>query len=195
MVSTTATGVRQKVTPEEALRAGRRRFLRTSRCDIATLATELGVGRATLHRWFGARENLLGEVLWSLCGYVLGEALSEQRERGRSGPEAVADAMEVLMDEVVGLAPLRRLLDDRPQVALRVLTSHDGLVQPRLVAAVVAAIDEFSPESVTPGLSADDLAYAIVRLSESSCYADVIAGRPVDVARASVLHRRLLGAA
>nr|MDT0666308.1 hypothetical protein [Micromonospora sp. DSM 115978] len=38
-------------------------YLRGSPLDMSALATSLGIGRATLYRWVGNREDLLGVVL------------------------------------------------------------------------------------------------------------------------------------
>ena len=38
------------------------RYLRGRRIDVQAIAVELGLGRATIYRWFGSREELIGEV-------------------------------------------------------------------------------------------------------------------------------------
>ena len=58
---------RPPVGPLDALREGRRRFLAGQRVDMSELATALGISRATLYRWVGDREQLLGEILWSFA--------------------------------------------------------------------------------------------------------------------------------
>src|SRR5262245_25508423 len=60
-------GARRQPLPEDVLHAARRRFLRGERVDMNDLAREVGIGRATLYRWVGSRDQLLGEVLWSLA--------------------------------------------------------------------------------------------------------------------------------
>src|SRR5262245_27507707 len=62
-----AGGNHRQATPADALRAARRRFLRGQRLDMNELARDLGIGRATLYRWVGGRDQLLGEALWSLA--------------------------------------------------------------------------------------------------------------------------------
>ena len=38
-------------------------YLDGQRVDITVVASRLGLGRATIYRWFGSREALLGEVI------------------------------------------------------------------------------------------------------------------------------------
>ena len=48
-------------TPEAALELARERFLAGERIDVQGIARELGLARATMHRWFQTRELLLGD--------------------------------------------------------------------------------------------------------------------------------------
>src|SRR5437588_10965032 len=52
---------------EDALALARSRFLKGERVDVQAIARELGLARAAMHRWFGTREQLLGEVLAELA--------------------------------------------------------------------------------------------------------------------------------
>jgi len=44
-----------------------KRFLACERVDVQAIARELGLARATMHRWFQTREALLGELLGTLA--------------------------------------------------------------------------------------------------------------------------------
>jgi AcrR family transcriptional regulator len=48
-----------------------RRYLRGERIDVQAVAAELSLGRTTIYRWFGSRENLIGEVLVTAAGPLL----------------------------------------------------------------------------------------------------------------------------
>ena len=90
-------------------------------------------------------------------------------------------------------AGLRRLLEDEPALAIRVLTDPRGQVQ----AGVVAFIEELLRRDIEEfGLitliEPDALAYALVRLGESFLYADVLAARKPDVETANRLQRALI---
>jgi AcrR family transcriptional regulator len=65
-------------TCEQMLELAMRRYLRGARVDVTALAAELGLGRATIHRWFASRDDLIGEVL----------AGSAHRERN-AGPRTI----------------------------------------------------------------------------------------------------------
>ena len=54
-------------TREAALALATDRFLAGERVDVRAIASELGLARATMHRWFGTRASLLGEVLAELA--------------------------------------------------------------------------------------------------------------------------------
>ena len=64
--------------------AARRHYVDGERVDMRAIAADLGVGRATLYRWFGSRERLLGEVIARETeGYF---AHVRTRVRGRGAP-------------------------------------------------------------------------------------------------------------
>src|SRR5689334_11191813 len=71
-------------TREQVLAAALHRYLRGRRVDIQAIAAELGLGRATVHRWFGTREALIGEVIVLASMPVLSDA--RRRAGGRGGP-------------------------------------------------------------------------------------------------------------
>jgi AcrR family transcriptional regulator len=183
-------GVAGDVTRDEVVRAARRRFLRGERLDLLSLSAELGIARATIYRWHGGREQLLGEVLWSLSEQTLDRALAGDRPPGVRG---LVEALIRLMGDVAGNPAMRRLLDSEPQLALAALTSREGVVQSRLVDRIGRLIADECPHAAAGGMEVDDLAYAITRIGEAFCYADVIAGREVDIERARPLMLRLLG--
>ena len=183
-------GVEGEVSRADVIRAARKRFLRGDGIDVVGLADDLGIARATVYRWYGGRQRILSEVLWSLSEATLDRALAAGR---RSGPQAVADALVRLMSDVATNPAMRRLLDREPQLALTTLTSQDGVVQSRLVARIAQLVEDECPQAAGDGMALDDLAYAITRVGEAFCYADVIAGRDVEVERARPLILRLLG--
>src|SRR5262245_38311776 len=50
-------------TQEDVLRAAAAVFLDGRRVDVNAIATGLGVGRASVYRWFGSRDGLLGAAI------------------------------------------------------------------------------------------------------------------------------------
>src|SRR6266550_3010586 len=79
------------VTPLDALRLARERWLESGRIDMGDLAAELGVSRATLYRWVGTKERLLGEVLWTFAEATFRDA---RAKTSGTGARYLADATE-----------------------------------------------------------------------------------------------------
>jgi len=179
-----------RVTPVDAFRAARRKWLAGERIDIGALASELGVSRATLFRWVGSRELLLGEILWSLCALTLERASAGLRLRGA---RRVARSCERVIRGILDFAPLRRFISQDPEYALRLLTSKASPVQARTIAAVRGMLErEVERGALSPPLRLDTLAYLVVRLGESFVYAEAISGQAVDVADAGLAIELLL---
>jgi hypothetical protein len=163
------------------------------RLDMQGLADELGISRVTLFRRTGGREELLSRALWLLTEAALAAAAARW-EAERSPGELHTPGTGRHVNAIVSGSPgLRRLLDDEPALALRVLTDPRGRVQTGIVAFVAALlrrdIAEFGLVSV---IEPEALAYALVRLGESFLYADVLAARRPDVAAADRLQQALV---
>jgi AcrR family transcriptional regulator len=179
-------------TREEALELARKRFLACERVDVQALARELGLARATMHRWFQTRELLLGEVLAELAE----ERLSAiRRETGGAGASALLQTLDRFNREVAATRGMRALLAQEQERALRILTSSAGVVQPRVVACIEHLIDaEVQAGKLVPPTPPDVLAYAITRLGEAFLYNDALAGIRGDTERLRQVEAALLGA-
>jgi AcrR family transcriptional regulator len=161
-------------TREAALGLATEHFLAGERIDVQAIARELGLARATMHRWFQTRELLLGELLGTL-GVERLEAI--RRDVGGVGAPALLETFDRFNREVAANRGMRALLAQEQERALRILTSSAGLVQPRLVACIARVIeDEAQAGEYVPPIPADVLAYAIVRLAEAFIYNDALAG-------------------
>jgi AcrR family transcriptional regulator len=175
---------------EDALALARARFLAGERIDVQAIARELGLARATMHRWFRTRELLLGEVM----AEVGEERLAVLRRRGRGrGAKALLDSFNAFNRELADAEGLRALLVSEPELARRVLTSSSGVVQPRMVAAVQRLIEAEQHAGFETSLEPDLLAYAIVRLAEAFLYNDAVAGVAGDTDRLRQIEAALLG--
>jgi AcrR family transcriptional regulator len=177
-------------TREAALALARNRFLAGERIDVQAIARELGLARATMHRWFHTRELLLGELLAGLGEERL--RILRARTPGR-GPRALLETFDCFNRELVATGGLRALIAQEPELALRVLTSGAGIVQPRMVSTVQGLIEQEFAAGFEPSVAPDLLAYAIVRLAEAFLYSDVASGLKGETDRLREIEAALLG--
>ncbi len=179
-------------TREDVLALATDRFLDGERVDMQGIARELGLARATMHRWFGTRDVLLGEMLAQLAERRL--ALI-RRERSGSGAAALLNCFDRFNHDLAATRGLGILLANEQERGLRILTSSGGIVQPRVVAAIEEMIREEMRESnFAPKIPPATLAYAIVRLAEAFLYNDAMFGIRGDTERLREIEAALLGA-
>jgi len=178
------------VTPLDALKAARRHFLKKERVDMVELAAELGVGRATLYRWVGSREQLLGEVLWTMTEAGLAQARADAKGQGA---EWVLSIYAAMGDQIVANEPLHHFIETEPELALRVMTSKASPQQRRMTDAWRDILEEAARgKGLKLRLDADTMAYVLVRIAESFLWSDLITGEQLDLAKANDVARALL---
>ncbi len=178
-------------TRQAALALATERFLAGERVDVQAIARELGLARATMHRWFQTRESLLGELLATLAERRL---TAIRGESSGCGAPALLETFDRFNRELAATAGLRALLAQEQERALRILTSSGGIVQPRVVASIERLIDaEVQAGHFDPPIAAGVLAYAIVRLGEAFLYNDALAGIRGDTERLRQVEAALLG--
>ena len=83
-------------------------YLDGQRVDITVVAGRLGLGRATIYRWFGSREALLGEVVARQLEMLVARKRAEVRRRGRRRRARGARSRQPNADPVAGGAPAAR---------------------------------------------------------------------------------------
>ena len=179
-----------KVSPLDALKGARRRFLKQERVDMNELAVELGVGRATLYRWVGDRDQLLGEVLWSLTEPALEQVKAETKGTGVDWVLAVYRRFgELILDTPAVL----HFVTAEPEAALRVMTSKSSPQQARVIAwyrdLLIEAQDRFG---ITYRLDPETLAFTLIRVAESFLWTDLITGEEPDLSRGWEVARVLM---
>jgi len=177
--------------PPEIFHAALHTFLDRRRVDMRSLAAELDIGRATLYRRTGSRDQLLGHVLWYLTRRSLDRAA--RAGEGRTGAERVLAVIDTFLQSVVGEPSLRHFLETEPEAALRILTSKRGIVQPGAIAHLERLLrHEVDTGAFRPRLDPRTLAFVIVRIGEGFLYADVIADGEPDVGKAMEVIRQLV---
>ena len=163
------------------------------RLEMQGLADELGVSRVTLFRHVGGREELLSEALWLLTERTLRSAARRWEAERPPGALYSVGTGRCMNDLVSRSTGLRRLLEDEPALAVRVLTDPRGKVQTGVVAFVETLLRrDMAEHGFRPLVDPGDLAFALVRLGESFVYADVLAARPPDVDTANRLQQALI---
>jgi AcrR family transcriptional regulator len=176
---------------EDVIEAALYRYLRGRRVDVQEIAGELGLGRTTIYRWFGSREELIGDVVIRAVEPLVEAARAGAR--GRGGP-GLLDTFDRLNRSLAEAPALRQFLQRERGTALRILTSSAGNVQPRMVAIVTGLIeDEVRAGNYRPPVEPATLGYAIVRLAEAFLFNDAAADVRGDVDRLREVEGAILG--
>jgi AcrR family transcriptional regulator len=176
---------------DDVLAAALHRYLRGRRVDVQAIAAELGLGRTTIYRWFGSRDELIGEVVFRAAEPLIEAARAGARGRGGA---ALLDTFDRLNRSFAEASALREFVEQEREVALRIITSSAGNFQPRMVARITALIeDEVRRGTYEPPVDPATLGYAIVRLAEAFLFND--AGMRSDVDRLREVEAAILGVA
>ncbi len=176
---------------EQLLDAATERFLAGQRIDIQAICSELGLSRATVHRWYGSRDDVIGAVLVRL---VVPMFRRVEDSVGGRGAERLVEVFELQLRELAEAQAFRRFLDVERDTAQRILTAADGVVEPQVVALIHEIIEAEIGRGYEPPADAEVIAYAIVRMGESFLYADAASGFRGDFDRLRSVYAALLGA-
>ena len=189
-MTSTALGTTQHAGAETAFRLARRAFLAGERLDMQRLASELGVNRVTLYRWIGNRDRLLGGVAWALAERTIDRRLARSQARGG---ERIAEVVTGFIEDVRTNEGMRRTVAQEGPVAVRLFTAGDGAVQPRLVEKYRSILEaEVANGAFTPSAPLDELAYALVRVTEACVYLDLLVGQQPDLDRVARMIRAVI---
>ena len=158
---------------------------------MQAIAAELGLGRSTIYRWFGSRDDLIGEAIVAATEPVFDEVSA--RVRGK-GAVRLLDIFDRFNRRLADAPALRQFLEQERDAALRIITSSGGVAQPRVVEMISGVIEaEIESGDYDPPVDPADLAYAIVRLAEAYLFNDAIVGMRGDVDRLRSVEAALLG--
>jgi tetracycline repressor-like protein len=168
--------------PQDLEDLARRKFLRGERLAIEDLAGELNVSRATAYRWAGNVEVLTGRLIAQIV-----EATHRRcvREAEGKGWDRIRDVNARGLRYIASSRPYQQFLARDPETALRIVATKEGPVQATTVRLQQELIEEEARRgTIRLRVDAHTLAYAIVRLSESFLYADLVAGEEPDMEKA-----------
>jgi AcrR family transcriptional regulator len=177
-------------TREEVLEVTREHFLACERVDVRAIAAECGVGRATVYRWFGSREGLVGEAMVGVFERRVGDARAAV---GGHGAKALLDTIDLIYRGIVAAPHLRHLVDSEPEFARRIMTSSTGRVNPRIVELIREMIDAEIERGYEPPIDPATLAYVLVRLAESAMFHYATDELPTDLDRMREVQAVLIG--
>ncbi|WP_254206586.1 QsdR family transcriptional regulator [Nocardia alni] len=177
--------------PDAVLEVTLAAFRAGERVDVYAIAAGLGVSRASVYRWFGSRDGLLGAALARQLERMVQAA--DRRCRAR-GAERVSQVLDRTVRWLAEDSSLRTYFDNESTAALRLITRSDGLVHQATVAALDKLIQRAEEQDgYRPPIDRGTLAYALVRLVEAFLYNDAVAGFRGEVDRLREVQEALLG--
>jgi AcrR family transcriptional regulator len=166
------------------------RYLKGEPIELASLAAEAGVSRASAYRWYRGNDHLLAEVLRHRTDHNFARA--RDRHAHKTGHERVLSVLGDMLHHAARSERTRTLLDRHPQRTMAVLASGAYPNQRLAIARVETLLEEEVARGLELSVDTHSLAYTIVRIIESFIYADVIAGEPPDPDRALDIIRLLV---
>lgn len=175
----------ERPTREHALSLAQERFVRGERVDMVSLADDLGIGRTTLYRWVGDRDQLLGEVLARLTRYT---ARRVSREAAGTGLERALEIIRRFMTVTSEFGPLAEFTRREPEAALRILLAEDSPVTQALREFFRRALDDNLP----PPPVDDELVEVITQLGTAMEWSPIVIGEPPAIERAIRLMRAVV---
>jgi AcrR family transcriptional regulator len=179
------------LTRQAVIDAATRQYLAGQSLDMSALATELGIGRSTLYRIVGNREDLLGTLLAQATERTFGRAITCTTAEG--GLAYVVEVLDQFMHAVIGARPLRMLSEREPLLFMRLVLLPGQVEQTAgrligdLLATEVAAGRLELP--LPPAVCGD----AIVRMCDPHVYAHVLGRGEPEIDAALELIAALLG--
>ncbi|MFI5956720.1 QsdR family transcriptional regulator [Cryptosporangium sp. NPDC051539] len=172
--------------PADVVALATRAYLEGEPVDMSALAHQLGIGRATLYRWVGNREELLAVVLAEATERTF--RFAEKSAGVPDGVEYVVDVLARFMRAVLGAPGLKALTQREPMVFIR-LATMPGAIESRAAALMEELLErEHSAGRLPLRLPVPALAIAIVRVCDFHMYAHLLGrGEPeVETALATV---------
>lgn len=177
----------QRPTREHAIALAQDRFVRGDRVDMVSLAEALDIGRTTLYRWVGDRDQLLGEVLARLTRYTARRVADEATGEGL---ERALDTIRRFMTVSSDFEPLAEFARREPDAALRILLAEHSPVTRALREFFRNTLDDNLP----PPPADDELVEVITQLGTAMEWSPIIIGEPPAIDRALRLMRSVVDA-
>jgi AcrR family transcriptional regulator len=169
---------------DAVLAAATRRYLAGERIDMSDIATELGIGRATLYRWAGKHDDVLAAVLVEQTEWLFRRTLAERGDRAGTGVPRVLSILDGFMRAVLASVPLQRLTARDPVLFLR-LATMPGAIEARSTRLIAELLEQESAAGrLVLALPAQVLGQAIVRVADAFLYRHLLGAGEPDLATA-----------
>jgi AcrR family transcriptional regulator len=177
----------RRPTREDAISLARAHFVAGERVEMQGLAAELDIGRTTLYRWTGERDQLMGEIIGRLVDEWV--ASVESQATG-TGVARLLETLRRFLELAASSPPLTAFTEREPGLALRVLMDRGGRVAERSRDALRRNIHEAIPTLEVP----PDIIEAISMTATSLVWANIAAGHEPDIDGAITVANTLLRA-
>ncbi len=175
----------RKASPEDAIALARARFLEGQRIEMRTLAQDLGIGRTTLYRWVGEREELIEEVFAGLVDDWFQVVSAQAKGTGRA---RLIDIFTRFLDVASASTPLSDFASREPALTMRLLLDRKGKVATRSKELISILVEEHLPDLAVP----ENFVDAIEMSTAALVWANIAAEREPDIEGAISLTETLI---
>ena len=179
------TTVFRKASPEDALDLARARFLEGRRIEMRSLAEDLGIGRTTLYRWVGERDELIEEVLTGLVDEWF-EAVEGQVSG--TGRKRLLDIFTRFLEIASASSPVSDFASREPALTMRLLLDRQGKVAMRSKELISQLFTEHLPDREVP----ENIVDAIEMSTAALVWANIATEREPDIEGAISLTETLI---
>lgn len=171
--------VRPRATPLDAFNLAKKHWLQTQKLNLGELAEELGVSRATLFRWIGNKDLLMGEIMWSIYKPTVYQA---RKDCPGEGVEYVVNVFRQVNTAIIKMAAMRHWLHSDAQYALNILSSKSNAFHARMVDLNTELLSqEVEKGLIYPSMNIDSLSYFMCRIGQSWIFSEMILGQEPDL--------------
>ena len=172
MAATDSPRLGTALTRRAVLDVATRVYLAGQPLDMSALATELGIGRSTLYRLVGNREDLLSTVLAEATERTFRRAAAQTTSPG--GADLVMEVIDRFMQAVIDAEPLQVLSHREPLLLMRLMLLPGPVEQTagRLVGQMLQS--EVAAGRLELPLPPTVFGEAIVRMCDAHLYAPLL---------------------
>ncbi|WP_290577109.1 QsdR family transcriptional regulator [Ketobacter sp.] len=171
--------LRSRATPLDAFNLAKKHWLLTQKLNVGELAEELGVSRATLFRWIGNKDLLMGEIMWSLYKPTV---LNARKVCSGEGVEYVVNVFREVNTQILNSQPMRTWLHSDGQYAVSILSSKSSHFHSRMVELNSELLKQETAKGlIHPAMTIDSLSYFMCRIGNSCIFSEMILGQEPDL--------------